>query len=179
MNRGHIFCPGATARSLKQLDTFVHYKHTSFQFTRFKIRLELCGLLVDYCDLLAVWTFSLMAPIHFGWTITQTNTVVPIPILVLEFLPIPQRILASVSASTWTHVPIRYHFLKQDLYLCPLALLNDRNRKSIQFKIQEVVLCYKQPLFKAAQKKYKCASTLPVNHSHMRLHPHPGRLNEV
>ncbi len=44
MNRGHIFCPGATAQSLKQLDTFVHYKHTSFHFTRFTInRLEGCG----------------------------------------------------------------------------------------------------------------------------------------
>ncbi len=38
----------------------------------------------------------------------------PIPILVSEIPPIPQ-ILASVLASTWTHEPIQYHFLKQDL----------------------------------------------------------------
>ncbi len=38
--------------------------------------------------------------------------VVPIPILVSE---IPQKIMASVSASTWTHIPIRYHVLTQDL----------------------------------------------------------------
>ncbi len=38
------------------------------------------------------------------------------------------------------------------------------------------VLPYKQRLFRETKKKYKCASTLPVNHSHMRLNLHPGRL---
>ncbi len=38
------------------------------------------------------------------------------------------------------------------------------------------VLPYKQPLFRETKKKYKRASTLPVNHSHMRLNLHPGRL---
>lgn len=33
--------------------------------------------------------------------------------IVSEMLPIPIEILASVSASACTHVPIRYHFLKQ------------------------------------------------------------------
>ncbi len=38
------------------------------------------------------------------------------------------------------------------------------------------MLPYKQPLFRETKKKCKRASTLPVNHSHMRLNLHPGRL---
>ncbi len=38
------------------------------------------------------------------------------------------------------------------------------------------MLPYKQPLFRETKKKCKRASTLPVNHLHMRLNRHPGRL---
>ncbi len=44
---------------------FVSYKHSFFLHKMLTDGLDLCGLLVDYCDVLsAVWTLILTAPIH-------------------------------------------------------------------------------------------------------------------
>ncbi len=50
--------------NLKRLDESVSYKQ-SFSLHKMLIDgLEWCGLLVDYCDVLSVWTLILTAPIH-------------------------------------------------------------------------------------------------------------------
>ncbi len=53
---------------------------------------------------------------YYDLTLEYKNRVVPIPKLVFEIPPIPHKILASVSASTWISTwLIQYYYLKQDL----------------------------------------------------------------
>ncbi len=74
-----------------------------------------------------LWSYLPRVPIILTTTVALANglcndtirrlfsRVVPIPILVSEIPPIPPNNLASLSASTWTHVLIRYHVLTRDL----------------------------------------------------------------